>query len=714
MFIGADLDRVDVLEKVLGTAAFAHNLRMEGMLFACVVRSERPHARLESVDLSVAMATPGVVRILGHADIPGQNSHGVIRKDEPFLAVDKVRHVGEPILVVVGETDDFAREAASRVRIAYGEIAPVLDVETARKGERLVHEAGNLLAEKRVRKGDVEKGFAESDVIVSHTFRTTWIDHAYVETESGMGYVDERGRIVVKSSTQNIHLKRSEIARLLAIPEEKVRVVQATTGGGFGGKLDVTVEGFLALAAYHLKRPVFMRYTREESFLAQTKRHPLFIDYAMGAKKDGSLSAVRVHIVGDTGPYASYGDAVCLRTAVHATGPYEVPNVWVDSSFFYTNGPVSGAMRGFGIAQLAVAHEAQLDEVALRLSIDPLDMRIRNGLKRGSVTATGQVLSASVGFTETLRQIEPFWRERKKSRRGGGFGLGSMYYGIGNTGAPNPSAMLLEIGEEGRIIFHSGASEIGQGSDTALLQILLETLKMARGEVVLDRGDTATSKNAGSSSASRQIYVSGRAVQDAALKLKDVLERAGYYKGRSLSDIYGSLKDEGKLLFEGFFDPPVTGLDNETGQGVPYATYAFATHMTEIEVDESTGACRLKRVRAAHDVGRGINPRGIKGQICGGVAMGIGLALMEEFVPGKTTSFDTYYIPTSMDMPEVDVMVVEDPEPTGPFGAKGLGEPALIPQSASIINAIRDATGVRAYDLPCHLERLKGLLERRV
>ena len=713
MFIGRDLDRVDALAKVLGTAEFAHDLKMEGMLFACVVRSAKPHALLRGIEVQGAYAVPGVLRVVSYKDIPGQNTYGALRKDQPFLASTRVRYVGEPILIVIGENEAIAREGAARVRIDYGEIDAVLDPATSGKGHTLIGDTGNVFAYKKLRKGDVEKGFAESDVVVAHTYRTTWIDHAFLETEAGIGYMDEGGRIVIRSSTQNIHYKRAEISRLLAMPEERIRVIQATTGGGFGGKLDVTVEGFLALAVYLLKRPVFMRYTREESFLSNTKRHPLSVEYKTGARSDGVLTAVKVNITGDTGPYASYGDAVCLRAAVHATGPYEVANVWADSTLFYTNGPVSGAMRGFGVPQLAFVHEAQLDEVAALLGIDPLDIRIKNGLKRGSITATGQVLSASVGFVETLKRVEPFWRARKKRKAGSGFGLGCMYYGIGNTGVANPAHALVELGEEGRVILHTGACEIGQGSDTVLLQILLETLGMARSDVVLDRGDTDTSKDAGSSSASRQTYVSGKAVQEAALGLRTVLDKAGYYRGRTLVDIYRAMKDGGRLLFDGFFNPPATGLDEATGQGVPYATYAFATHMTEVEVEESTGACRVKQVYAAHDVGKGINPKGIKGQICGGVAMGIGLALMEEFIPGKTASFDTYYIPTSMDMPRVEVFIVEDEEPTGPFGAKGVGEPALVPQAASVVNAIRDATGVAVYELPCHVERLKGLMEKK-
>jgi CO/xanthine dehydrogenase Mo-binding subunit len=714
MFIGRDLERVDVLAKTIGTAEFAHDLTMDGMLFACVVRSTRPHAWIRAIDTSKADATPGVVRILTYRDIPGKNLYGAIRKDQLFLAEDMVRYIGEPVLIVVAEDEAAARTAARSVTITYEEIEAILDPFTAGRNNLQV-QAGkdNLMGFKKVRKGDVEKGFAESDVIVEHTFRTTWIDHAFLETEAGIGYLDASGRIIVKSSTQNIHYKRREISELLAMPEERIRVLQATTGGGFGGKLDMTVEGFIALAVYHLKRPVFMRLTREESFLSNTKRHPLYIEYKTGARKDGTLTAVKVNIIGDTGPYGSYGDAVCLRVAVHATGPYAVPHVFVDSKMFYTNNPVAGAMRGFGVPQLALAHESQLDEIAAIIGMDPLDIRIKNALRHGSATGTDQVLSASVGFVETLKKIEPFWRDRKKRKDGTGFGLGCMYYGIGNTGVANPANAAVELGPEGKVILHTGACEIGQGSDTTLLQILLETLQIGRGDVVLDRGDTDTSKDAGSSSASRQTYISGRAVYDAAVNMRAFLEGRGYGRGKTLKDIYNFAKDEGDIVFEGFFNPPAAGLDAETGLGVPYATYAFATHMTEVEVERSTGTCRVRKVYAAHDVGRAINPRSIKGQICGGIAMGIGLALMEEYVPGKTASFDTYYMPTSMDMPDVEAFLVEDAEPTGPYGAKGVGEPALIPQAAAIVNAVRDATGIQIYDLPCDVERMKLLIERK-
>lgn len=358
MFVGRDLARIDALSKVTGKAAFSYDQRMEGMLFCCVLRSTRPHALIRAIDAGQALARPGVVRVFTAADIPGMNTFGALRKDQPFLAEGKVRYVGEPVALLVAETEETARRAVKSIRVDYEDLGPVTDPFSAAASSSMVHDSGNLLLYKKVRKGDVEKAFSASDVIVEHTYRTNWVDHVFLETESGLSYMDEAGRVVIVSSTQNVHYKRTEASRLLAIPEDRIRVIQATTGGGFGGKLDVTVEGFLALAAYHLRRPVMIRYTREESFLSNTKRHPFHIECKTGARKDGTLTAVKVDIVADTGAYGSYGEAVCLRAAVHCTGPYEVPNVYADSRVFYTNNPLSGAFRGFGIPQIAFAHES--------------------------------------------------------------------------------------------------------------------------------------------------------------------------------------------------------------------------------------------------------------------------------------------------------------------------------------------------------------------
>jgi len=702
-------DRIDAIEKVTGKALYAADFNIEGMCHAVLVRSSRPHARIKSINIKEALEIEGIVKILTHKDIPGKPFYGVIKKDQPLLAVDRVRYIGEPILIIVAKSEKQAREAAKLVKIEYEDIEVIANPHQSMESLTLIHENGNLLSHKKVIKGDTEKGFEQSDVIVERNYRTTWLDHAFLETEAGFGYIDKKGRIIITSSTQNVHYKRKEISRILNISEDEIRIVQATTGGGFGGKLDMTVEGYIALAVYHTKMPVLMRYSREESFISNTKRHPLYINYKTGATKDGKIKAIKVDIIGDTGPYISYGETVCLRAALHATGPYEIPNVRVDSRMFYTNNPVCGAMRGFGVPQIAFAHESQMDLIAEELKLDPLKIRFLNGLKKGSLTATSQLLEASVGYLSTLKAIEPYWINRKK-KEGSGFGLGSMFYGMGNTGISNPSYGILSISEEGKIVLFTGVCEIGQGSDTVLVQILCELLDIDKKDVLLIRADTDLTKDAGSTSASRQTYISGRAVYNAALEMRKFLENEGFYKNRDLKGIINRYREKGLPVFEGFFDPPTTSLDPETSKGVPYATYAYATHMTEVEVNSITGYTKVIKVYAAHDVGKAINVKNIKGQIYGGVAMGIGLALMEEYIPGKTKSFDNYYIPTSMDMPEIEAIIVEDEEPTGPFGAKGVGEPALIPQAASILNAITDATGKRAYELPCDMERLKEKL----
>ncbi len=704
------INRIDAIEKVTGKSLYAGDLQMEGMLFAKVVRSNRPHAMIKQVDTQKAYALSGVVKILNFRDIPGENTFGVIKKDQQVLASNKVRYIGEPILIIIADNEKTAKKAEGLITIDYDDLEYITDPFHSMKSDTLIHESGNLLSHRKVVKGDIEKGLSESDIIIEREYKTKWLDHAFLELEAGFGYMDEKGRIVIVSSTQNVHYKRKEIARILKIPEDNIRIVQATTGGGFGGKLDMTVEGYVALSVYHTKRPVIMRFSREESFIAQTKRHPLYIKYKTGATKDGRLKAVKVDIIGDTGPYISYGETVCLRAAIHATGPYEVPNVHIDSRMFYTNNPVCGAMRGFGVPQIAFAHESQIDLLAFEAGIDPLQLRFINGLKKGSMTATSQLLEASVGYLETLKAIEPYWIKRKKIA-GRGIGLGSMFYGIGNTGITNPSYGVLSLNEDGKVVLFTGVCEIGQGSDTILVQILCEALGIDEKMVELVRADTDLTKDAGSTSASRQTYISGRAVYNAAMEMRRFLEKEDFYKNRDLKAIVYKYKGMGYPVFEGYFDPPTSPLDPATSKGIPYVTYAYATHMTEVEVDTVTGYTKVLKVYAAHDVGKAINVKNVKGQVYGGVAMGIGFALMEEYIPGSTESFDNYYIPTSMDMPEIEVFVVEDEEPTGPFGAKGVGEPALIPQAASIVNAIYDAVGVRVYELPCHIERLKERLK---
>lgn len=739
--IGLNIPKVDALDKVLGTSMYGEDFSFSNLLHLKVVRSRIPHAKVVGIETGEALKVTGVERIFTAKDIPGNNRIGVIQKDQPVLVSDRVRRVGDPIALVAAKTIEGAEEACEKVKVIYEELPFVKTPEEAlRPFAPPIHEKGNLLIEFNLIKGDIQVGFKEAEIIIEKTYTTTWVDHAYLEPDGGVAFWDEKGRLTVICPTQNVHYDQREVASLLNLPIEKVRIIQPTTGGAFGGRLDVTVQCFLALAAFHLKRPVRLLYTHEEVFQVISKRHPLKIHYRSGARKDGRLVAVEVDILGDTGAYASYGTTVAVRSAIHATGPYEVPHVKIRSRMAYTNNPWSGAMRGFGVPQIAFAHESQMDLLAQALKMDPLEIRKINALQVGGETATGQLLRASVGIRKTLREIER-WRnkislskfdpERPFLRRG--IGIGSMWYGIGNTGIANPSTAQIELSPKGEIKLYIGVADIGQGSDTALLQIASEALAVEIKEIQLIRADTSNTTDAGSTSASRQTYITGNAILKAIENLKkEILKEASFLLHEEEGDLFveeGFVKHRQKFCIalpiqevarrtgrtirgEGYFDPETTKLDPKTGQGSPYATYAFATHLAEVEVDIETGKVRVLRVIATHDVGRAIHPKNVIGQIIGGVAMGVGFALMEEYIPGQTISFLNYLIPTSKDVPEVIPILVEDQEPSGPFGAKGVGEPALIPSAPAILNAIADAIGERIYHLPAKLERVLEAVQK--
>jgi CO/xanthine dehydrogenase Mo-binding subunit len=739
--VGIEIPKVDVLEKALGEARYGADLPSEEPLYLKVVRSAKPHAKIVRVEIAQALKMPGVERVFTAGDIPGRNQIGTITKDQPILASDRVRYIGDPVALIAAKTEEAAEEASKKLLVVYEDLPSIHHPEQALQAYApLIHEKGNLLLEFHVIKGDVQKGFKEADVIVEETYTTTWVDNAYLEPDAGIAYLDQEGRITVVCPTQNVHYDQKEVASILSLPLDRVRIIQCATGGGFGGRLDITVQCLLALAVFHLKKPVKIVYSREEVFQVTSKRHPLKIRYKSGAKKDGTLTAVEVDILGDTGAYASYGATVAIRAAVHATGPYQVPNVKVRSQMVYTNNSWSGAMRGFGIPQMAFAHESQMDLLAKALEMDPIEIRLKNCLRIGSDTATGQTLVAGVGIGETLRKVKE-WRDRatiseddsRKPFIKRGIGVGSMWYGIGNTGIANPSTAQMEVDPNGEIRLFTGVADIGQGSDTVLLQIASEAIGVSLKEIRLIRADTAVTTDAGATSASRQTYISGNAILNAIKNLKqEAIKEAGRLLKMDEKDLFyeeGKIKARtclttsipigevarrsGRVLRgEGHFDPETTRLDPKTGQGAPYAAYAFATHLAEVEVDVETGKVKVKRIIASHDVGKAIHPKNVIGQIMGGIAMGTGFALMEEFVPGETTSFVNYLIPTSKDIPEVVPIIVEDKEPTGPFGAKGVGEPALIPSGPAILNAIADAIGQRIYHLPANLERVLEAVQK--
>ncbi|MCP4683302.1 MAG: xanthine dehydrogenase family protein [Desulfobacterales bacterium] len=743
--IGKNIIRRDVFGKITGTSQFCADMELKESISLKVLRSSRHHAVIEDIDTAKAMAIPGVIKVFTALDIPGENLTGIINKDQPLLAHGKVRSKADPVALVAAQTDEAALRALAAIDVTYKDLEPIFDIEDALNPDAPeIHETGNILFTRRIKKGDATAAFKDCHTIIEKRYKTPAIEHNFIEPDAGAGYVDEDGTLVIYASTQNPHYDHKEVAGLLALENDQVRTIQAVTGGGFGSKLDLNVQGFIGLALYHLKSPVRCVFTREESYLATAKRHPFIIDMKTGTDENGKLVAIKMRAYCNTGAYGSYGIAVATRAAVHGTGPYEIEHVDIKCSCVYTNQTFSGAMRGFGAPQMAFAHESQIDLHAQSLGIDPWQIRMINGFKRGSINGTGQKLIESVGFHECLKRVKPYYDQASEDwvakttspfiKRG--IGLGAMWYGIGNTGVQNPSTAKIEMDQKGRITLFTGCADIGQGSTTTLTQIAAEVLGISPEAIFVVVGDTKLTTNAGATSASRQTYISGNAVKNATDKLASVLLTQGADKlkvsktllefgdhclhvsgNRDKSVDFAWLakrihKKGGSLSWQGYFDPETIPLDPETGQGAPYGTYAFACQLAFVEVDVLTGEINVKKIVAAHDVGKAIHPENVIGQICGGVAMGVGFALMEEFEYGKTQSMKDYHTPTCADMPEVVSIIIEDSEPTGPFGAKGVGEPALIPTAPAILNAVSNALGKRIYSLPASLERvLKASIE---
>ncbi|WP_425058283.1 hypothetical protein SCACP_29280 [Sporomusa carbonis] len=768
--VGQSVKKVDAVEKVLGKAQFAADIYFDGMLYAKVFRSDIPHGILRAIDVSKAAALPGVAVILTGNDVPGANSTGMIVKDEPVLVRinGKIRKIGDPLALIAAETEELAEKALELIDVDIEVLPPVFDpvaamTDTAPK----IYDDGNVLAVRKIRKGDVAAAFQQCAVVVEQEYRTQMVEHGYIEPEAGVAKLD--GDVVTLwVSTQNTHFDAKEVARNLNIGLDKVRVIQAATGGGFGGKLDISVQVHLGLLAMKTRRPVKLVYTRTESIINSAKRHPCTIKMKTGTDRSGKLLAMECSIIGDTGAYASYGPGTLTRSAVHATGPYEIPHIAIDAYTVYTNNPTAGAMRGFGVPQVAFAHESQMDMLAEKIGISPLEIRLRNAFRPGSVTATGAELNQSVGIVPTLEKVAAAkttissHTSEVKGTKKRGVGISSMWYGIGNTGLPNPSGAYVNLLDDGTALILTGCADIGQGSDTALAQIVAEEFGIDMEDVRVVSADTGVTPDSGASSASRQTYISGNAVRQAAQEAKKVIvETAAAMLGVapgdvvvghkvlrvrtagqsqfltdcrnecrldlgmppqdkglsvSLADCIAQCRTQGRLtLGHGWFNPDTTGLDPETGQGKPYATYAFATQIAEVDVDIESGEIEVIRIIAAHDVGRAINPVNVEGQIEGGCTMGLGYALTEEIQVREgtilTKNLATYVMPTAMDVPKVYPLIVEESEQTGPFGAKGVGEPTLIPTAAAIANAVYNAIGVRFTELPITPERVLAKLQ---
>lgn len=753
--IGRSFWGFNAFEKACGSTIYSADMEMEGMLHGAVLRSPHAHAEILGIDTSDALAMDGVEAVLTAKDVTGINNHGRFFKDQPVLCGDKVRYVGDMVALVMAHSEKIANKALNKVKVDYRPIGSVFDpFEALKDGAPKIYEKGNLCYVQKVPKGDVERGFAESDVIVEETFITPFNEHAYIEPEAGVAYIDGEGRVTVCAGTQNPHFVQAEVARCLGLELERVRVIQMPTGGGFGGKLDISVHIVIALAALKLGRPVRLVFTRKESFLTTGKRHPFHMRYKIGAKKGGEFTALKAEVVANTGAYTGFGPGVMTRAALHAAGPYCFPNVAIEVKAVYTNNPSCGAMRGFGAPQVTTALESIIDMLAERLGIDPLELRYINGFQRGHQIPTGETLSTVVPFKRTIEAVKQQYASMGRSGRWlkkeaigpgkgderfkRGLGIGCNWFGIGMTGLQNPGQAIARLEQDGAIHIFTGAADIGQGITTGLAQIASQIFNLPLNRIIMSTTDTSEAPNSGPTSAMRQMYFSGNAVYEASCKLKELMidyaskmleeksENIALDGGHLLSLNYPSHKisfeklasacarEKVELRTTAKYDPGITHFDHEKGQGVPYPAYVYGTQLAEVQVDTQTGEVKLLRVVAAHDVGKAINPLMCAGQIEGSIVMALGFALMEEFVPGKTANFHNYKIPTISDYPEMKIIFIEEPEPSGPFGAKGVGESAGIATAGAILNAIYDATGVRICDLPATPDKiLKGLAQLR-
>lgn len=724
--VGQSLPRIDARAKVTGNAKYPGDFYMEGMLHAKVVWSEHSHARVLHIDTSEAEACAGVVAVLTYKDVP-VNEYGINIMDQPVLVAegDKVRWVGDRIAIVAAESERIAEAARKLVEVDYEPLPVVDDPQEAMGPDApLVHEERdtNVLKQFKVRKGDVEAGFARADVIVEGYYVTPHVEHAYLQPEAGLGYIDEEGRVTVIAAAQWSHDDLHQTAHMLDLPEDRVREIVPAVGGAFGGREDMYIQHVLALCAYRLQRPVKMVFSREETVCRTGKRHPFYMRYRTGATRDGKLTALEVELLSDAGAYASTSTVVMANATSFAAGPYVVPNAKIDGSTVYTNNAVGMAMRGFGAIQAAVAYELQMDKLAEALGMDPVEIRMKNLFEDGSIAVTGNPMPPGVGIKDTLRQaaLAAGWREKDghwvrpampaadgKLR---GLGMACAYKNVGySMGFDDKSTAMVELslddsGQVEKALVKIGAIEVGQGVHTALVQVAAETLGIGVDRVGIALVDTAGVPDGGSSSASRHVYASGNAVMAACR-----LAREKWYAALRAEE--GETHIEARYTFHGRDARPTTPFDPETGMCDPHISYGYATQIALVEVDAETGEVRVLKLYSAHDVGRAINPQMIKGQIGGGVHMGEGYALMEEYIQQKgvvkTRKFSEYFIPTVLDMPrELVPIIVEVPDPTGPYGAKGTGEMTTLPTAPAILSAIHDATGVWIEELPATAEKV--------
>ncbi|OLC31914.1 MAG: xanthine dehydrogenase [Candidatus Rokubacteria bacterium 13_1_40CM_4_69_5] len=749
--VGQRVIRHDARDKVTAATAFAADWAMPGMLHGVVLRSLYPSARIKNIDATRAASMPGVAAIMTAkdvprntlwTDVPGQTTAvGSLRAKLHVLAEDRVRHQGEPVALVAAETEEQAREAAEAIAVEYELLPGVFDpAQALEPGAPRVHEEGNLLAHWRVCHGDVAAAFARAAVVIEGDYRTQFVDAAYLEPESGVAWIDSDGVITIRVSTQVIEHFR-DVAEVLNVPQNRVRIIGTYLGGGFGGKEDVTVEVYLGLLAWKTGRPVKMVWSRQESLLARAKRHPFRLRYRTGALRTGQIVAQEIELLADAGGYAYLSALVLLYATVTAAGPYRVPAVSVDARVAYTNNVPTSAMRGFGAMQVVFGYESQMERVARALGLSPVEMRKINALSRGDTLPVGQVVDTHVALPElaerawaALGELTPPRAPHVKIGRG----LACNFQPYGRiVWLHDWSSAWVGFEMDGSLVVRSGVPDVGGGQASSLCQIAAEVLGVPLEQVSVYIADSALTPLAGTTTASRQLYMSGNAVLKASRELcEQLLKAAAAVLGvdRDAVGLAGSAvrTADGRSLplpellhacsrmgvprsHLGVYHAPAgEPVDLEKGAGKVFPDYTYGAHAAEVEVDTETGVVKVLKLVAVHDVGRAINPLSVEGQIQGGAVQGLGYALMEDVVVEKginmTTSFASYLIPSAVDVPDVRAIVVESGEGLGPFGARGIGEPPIGPPAAAVANAIEDATGARLSVLPLTSERLARAL----
>jgi CO/xanthine dehydrogenase Mo-binding subunit len=710
--IGASLPRPDAYGKVTGNTAYPADLLRPGMLHLQVVFAHRPHARILHIDTSAALQYPGVVAVLTAEDVP-YNAYGLVEDDQPVLCHDVVRFEGDKVALVVAESKQAAIAGTKLVNVTYEDLPAVTDPQAALTPDApLVHtqRGTNLLSHFPIRKGNADEALAQADVVLEETFTTTWQEHAFLQPEAGIAFIDEQGRLVVETAGQWLHEDRRQIARILQIPKERVIIRYAAIGGAFGGREDLSMQQLLALATWKLRRPTALVWSREESMIAHHKRHPVVLHCRWGAQKDGRIVAVKAEAIADGGAYASTSSEVLKDIVFFVTGCYEIANIAVDGYAVYTNNIPAGAFRGFGVPQAHFACESMVTRVAHALGMDPVELRRRNIYREGGIEPTNRPLPPGVSALPVLErcieEVQRRWQPQKSIvshiKRGVGIACGMKNVGY-SFGYPEQATATVEVFGEAeleRAEVRVGAADVGQGAHLVLRQIAAETLQLPLEKITMICDDSHKAPNAGSASASRMTLMGGRAVHDAALAAREKWSYTDDYQAQT------TVK---------YCPPATTPIDPETYTGTPNYCYGYTAQAVAVEVNTVTGQVQVTNIISVHDVGRAINMQQVTGQIEGCLAQALGYALLEELQVKDghilTPYFSTYLLPTIRDMPtEIIPVVLELADTNGPFGARGVAEMPLVPFAAAVANAIHDATGIWLTQQPMTPERvLKAL-----